>query len=281
MGVCCGKDDKKPKLYAVPPAQEQPTVKKPNPPQDPLATGNPAQAGHDKTVITTSYLNELGGGHIYGVPNAPIQILDKKDKIPQENNHQNYPVPPQNPKIIPDPNRMPAVDDRNRNIHPSIPDSHSLPNESPQLTKVIVSPREGGNAHLAKGQLDVVVEKPEEQKTISIISIRNEVVNLLQKPTIIELKQVPDTLPAINKPHFDSITSKMILLNPSTLNIKLPGDRLTYVNSIRALPWTDPNTFDFISANQLYTAKLSTDSAIAGIEQPLGNLLLIRWTYLV
>ena len=292
MGVCCGKGKPKGAKKYEPAAKTGDglveVVSPPIPATNPTATQTGEIGGFDKTIITNSYLREIGRGHIYGLPDAPILSDDKSNK----RGPSNYPAPPVPQKFVPNPDKMPPVDERNRDLHPTLiniynpavppPQNNETP-DPPKSLKVVVSPPANRKPEPAgpamAGQLQEIAERTEVTKTISVIS-KIHADNSPQMPSVIELKPLPDVLPTINKAHFESVTSKVILLNPSTLNIELP-QKLAFVTSIRPLPSVGPGAFEFISCSQVFTTGLDQNTATLGVSKPDSKVGLTRLSHMV
>lgn len=295
MGICCGTNSKKPEVKYEPSQAHgqkgtKQTIDAQNPPSSDqngaTATQTGLAGGHEKTLITESYLNELGGGHLYGIPGAPILKDDKSKK----NIPSNHPSPPVPEKVLP--HHMPQVDLQKPDLPPNLiqiwngtarqtPNSPAFEYHEPQ--KIVVSPPvnpkpEPTDRH-HRAPLEVIQEKSEKHKTWTVISVM-EADNSPQKPSIVELKPVPEVLPGINKAHFDSVTSKIMLLNPSTLKIEAP-EAIAHINSIRPLPWVGPDAFDFISCNHVLTTGLGQNSAVLGAGKPDGRIGVSRFGHLV
>lgn len=293
MGVCCGKvDPKVDKKDEAPPKQDSkpvPVIPPQNSPVDPTATQTGGMGGYDKTILTDSYMKEIGGGHIFGPPGAPISIHDKV----KEKASPNYPPPPVPQKVLPNPKDMPEIDRRNTDLHRTpiniyngaVPPAPNNPtSEAPDPNKIPVSPPANVKQPKPVGptvadQLQVIPEGDEAIKTISVIS-KIHVDNLPHQPSVAELKFVPNVLPDINKAHFQFVTSRIVLLNPSTLNIDLPQGA-AYVRSIRPLPSVGEGAFEFISCNQVFTTGLDQKSAARGVSKPDGKFGLSRFPDMV
>ena len=92
-------------------------------------------------------------------------------------------------------------------------------------------------------------------------------------PSILPLKPLPNRLSPVTDKVFESVTRKIKLLHPTTLQIDIPANK-RFMNSIRPTPWLSPQAFELLSATEvLQVGGRQYQSAAVEIHKPAGSWL--------
>ena len=276
MGVCCGKNDKVKEPVLVAAVDPTPPAGPPISSSNLIHEKGATQTGATLATGLPNGLDSLMGDqipgfHIYGGGghSKPVSPNDKPKSPPEPN----YPKP-EYPKFVPDPQRQPGIDHRNRAIHPSfnpqdphVPNPPAAPTSPTGGPNIVIKVDNGPFNPMKKDRLpenlNVLPAIPENEKTVPVESR-----NLIEVPQIaLSLKPLPSRLPPAPESKFRHVTGGIKLLHPTTLQIDIPANK-RFINSIRQTPWSQADAYEFLSAGEVLMASQNLQTATVSISKP-------------